>query len=63
MLSMWGPAWNEQMDRTRTTLARFIGCHVDELAITHNTTEGFNILAHGLPLQRGDEAHQHRDPR
>ena len=27
----------------------------DDLAITHNTTEGFNILAHGLPLGAGDE--------
>jgi selenocysteine lyase/cysteine desulfurase len=30
-------------------------CEADDLAITHNTTEGFNVLAHGLPLSAGDE--------
>lgn len=54
-LYMWGPAWDEQIDRTRATVAEYIGCEVDELAITHNTTEGFNTLAHGLPLGKGDE--------
>ena len=32
-----------------------LGCDADELAFTRNTTEGINIVAHGLPLRRGDE--------
>ena len=31
------------------------GADPDEVAITHNTTEGFNLLAQGLPLGPGDE--------
>ena len=31
---------------------RFIGARPDDVAITHNTTEGFNLLAAGLPLAR-----------
>ncbi len=30
-------------------------CSSEEIAITHNTTEGFNLLASGLPLGPGDE--------
>ncbi len=54
-LYMWGPAWDGKLDETRATVAAFIGCEADELAITHNATEGFNTLASGLPLGTGDE--------
>jgi selenocysteine lyase/cysteine desulfurase len=32
-----------------------LGCDGEDVAITHNTTEGFNLLAQGLPLGAGDE--------
>lgn len=54
-LYVWGPAWREVTEGTRTSAAHLLGCDPDDLAVTHNTTEGFNVLAHGLPLQRGDE--------
>lgn len=44
-------------------LARLISCHQDEISLTHNVTEGINIVAFGLPLQKGDEVilttHEH----
>jgi len=43
--------------------AAFLGCDVDEIAFTRSTTEGMNIIARGLPLQKGDEVlmstHEH----
>jgi isopenicillin-N epimerase len=38
----------------RQKAADFIGASLEETALTHNTTEGLNIVAHGLPLVRGD---------
>lgn len=52
---MWTDAWTEALARTRTAAARLLTCEADEVAITHNTTEGFNVLAQGLPLGAGDE--------
>lgn len=52
---MWNEAWQEPREQVRRELAALIGCGSDELAITHNTTEGFNVLAQGLPLAAGDE--------
>ncbi len=44
-------------------LGRFLGAGADEIALTHNTTEGINIACWGLPLRRGDEVilttHEH----
>ncbi len=44
-------------------LAAFLGADADEIALTHNTTEGINISCWGLPLRRGDEVilttHEH----
>jgi selenocysteine lyase/cysteine desulfurase len=54
-LYVWGRVWREVTENTRSAAADLLGCSPDDLAITHNTTEGFNILAHGLPLGRGDE--------
>ena len=36
-------------------IAKLIGCSESEVALTHNTTEFFNTLAHGLPFEAGDE--------
>jgi len=39
----------------RQELAEFFGCSLQELALTHNTTEGMNVVANGLDLKLGDE--------
>jgi len=54
-LYVWGSIWKEVTEETRKLASRLINCNVDDLAITHNTTEGFNILAHGLELDPQDE--------
>jgi len=54
-LYTWGAVWREVTEDTRRAAASLVGCRPDDLAITHNTTEAFSILAHGLPLGPGDE--------
>jgi selenocysteine lyase/cysteine desulfurase len=54
-LYMWGGAWEEARETTRARAASLLGCESGDIAITHNTTEGFNLLAQGLPLGAGDE--------
>ncbi len=43
--------------------ARVLGCSAGEIAFVRNTTEGINIVAHGLPWKAGDEVilstHEH----
>jgi selenocysteine lyase/cysteine desulfurase len=54
-LYMWSGEWEGPREETRVRAARLVGCQPGELAIIHNTTEGFNLLASGLPLGPGDE--------
>lgn len=54
-LYIWGGAWEEAREAVRSQAARFLGAEAREVAITHNTTEAFNVLAQGLPLGPGDE--------
>ena len=54
-LYLWGDAWEESREAVREKAAQLLRCRSGEVALTHNTTEGFNILAQGLPLGRGDE--------
>lgn len=54
-LHMWGGVWEEPREEVRRKAARLLSCDPEEIAITHNTTEMFNVLAAGLPLGRGDE--------
>ena len=54
-LYVWGSVWRDVTETTRGLAADLLGCEANDLAITHNTTEGFNVLAHGLPLGSGDE--------
>jgi len=54
-LYVWGAVWREVTEETRNRAAGLLSCDPEDLAITHNTTEGFNVLAHGLPLGPGDE--------
>lgn len=50
-------------DEVRKTLAEFVNADVSEISLTHNTTEGINIVCWGLPLKAGDEViitlHEH----
>jgi selenocysteine lyase/cysteine desulfurase len=49
---IWGyAAWNEFRD----PLAKFIGCHRDELALLRNATEANSYIANGVDLKAGDE--------
>ncbi len=42
-------------DAVRNKIAKFINASPDEVAITRNTTEGLNVIASGLKLEKGDE--------
>lgn len=48
---------------TIARIAKFVGATEDEIALTHNVTEGINIGCNGIPLKRGDEViittHEH----
>lgn len=48
-----GEYGNTEIERAQ--LASFLGVNASELSLTHNTTEGINILAWGIPLVKGDE--------
>ncbi len=54
-LYIWGGEWAAPRETTRRSAAGLLGCDPKEVALTHNTTEAFNMLAHGLPLAAGDE--------
>ena len=44
-LYMWGGTREEPREVVRSKAAVLFGADLDEVAITHNTTEGFNLLA------------------
>ncbi len=44
-----------EREAARTDLARLAGASPEEVILTRNTTEAFNIILRGLPLARGDE--------
>ena len=50
-------------EATMPKIAKFVGAHDDEIALTHNVTEGINIACWGVPLKKGDEVivttHEH----
>ncbi len=50
-------------EECRDSIAKMINAKPNEISITHNTTEGLNIAAWGLPLKKGDEVimttHEH----
>jgi isopenicillin-N epimerase len=54
-IHMWGDVWVDALAATRSAAAGLLHCEADEVALTHNTTEGFNVLAQGLHLGKGDE--------
>ena len=49
--------WGEygSTKEARKTLANFVNVAAEEISLTHNTTEGINIVTWGLPLKKGDE--------
>jgi selenocysteine lyase/cysteine desulfurase len=50
------PRWGyETLDAYRTEVAAYVGCNKDELALTHNATEGLSTIAAGIDLKAGDE--------
>lgn len=46
---------NDVKNRIKSLLATLLGCHADELCLTHHTAEGMNFISHGLALKAGDE--------
>jgi len=42
-------------ESSREKIARFIGCKSSELIFVKNTTEGINLVAHGIKWKPGDE--------
>jgi L-cysteine/cystine lyase len=50
-------------EATMPKIAKFVGGDDDEIALTHNVTEGINIACWGVPLKKGDEVivttHEH----
>jgi L-cysteine/cystine lyase len=46
----------EVKDACRNALAGLLGCHPTEIALTHNTTEGMNLITLGVNWVHGDEA-------
>lgn len=42
-------------DPAREKVAQFFGVNASEISLTHNATEGINIVTWGLPLKKGDE--------
>jgi len=52
---IWSGEWDDHRENVRKKTASFIHASSDEITFNHNTTETFNLLAHGLPLGSGDE--------
>src|SRR5207253_3394569 len=46
---------NALLRKLRDTLAGFLHCKRDELALVRNATEGNNVICNGLDLKPGDE--------
>lgn len=50
-------------ESTMPRIAKFVGADDDEIALTHNVTEGINTACWGVPLKKGDEVilttHEH----
>lgn len=55
--------WLGLMDRARAAFARSLSAPIDDVALTHCTTDGCNTVLWGLPFEPGDEivttSHEH----
>ncbi|MBU1190059.1 MAG: aminotransferase class V-fold PLP-dependent enzyme [Gammaproteobacteria bacterium] len=54
-LYVWGGGWDAGVQAVRAACAQALGCDASHVALSHNTTETFSMLAQGLPMQAGDE--------
>ncbi len=45
----------KNLKKLRAAFANVINASADEIALTHHTTEGMNIIVHGLDWQKNDE--------
>lgn len=54
-LHMWGDAWQQPREDVRALAAQVLSVDAGDVALTHNTTEAFNLMARGLELGEGDE--------
>ncbi|MEM7548507.1 MAG: aminotransferase class V-fold PLP-dependent enzyme [Bacteroidota bacterium] len=54
-LYTWSDPWVKKKEEVREKVADFCGCKPSEIALTHNTTSGMNLLASGLSLKSGHE--------
>ncbi|MAD97595.1 MAG: aminotransferase [Flavobacteriaceae bacterium] len=63
---MWG-GWTDEKEKTRLAVADYFSVDKEEIAITHNTTEGMNLIAKSFDFQKGDEVlisnHDHTSAR
>jgi cysteine desulfurase/selenocysteine lyase len=46
--------WDDDVDRIRCLVARFLGAHADEIVFTNSISHGLNIVAAGLDWEPGD---------
>jgi len=53
----------QAMEEARARAAAYLGCALNELAVTHSTTDGMNAIAQGVNLRKGDRVlttdHEH----
>jgi len=54
-LYVWSDGFGNARESVRQKAAAYLGCDAEEVALTHNTTEGMNVVSQGLPLGPGDE--------
>ena len=59
---MWG-GWQDEKEEVRKKVAKLFSVSKEEIALTHNTTEGMNLIARSFDLKKGDEVimidHEH----
>lgn len=51
---MWG-GWRYEKEEVREKVAKLFSVSKEEIALTHNTTEGMNLIARSFDLKKGDE--------
>lgn len=60
---MWG-GWAQEKENVRQKVASLFSVSKEEIALTHNTTEGMNLIARSFNLNKGDEIilinHEHK---
>jgi len=60
---MWG-GWSNEKEVVRKKVADLFSVSEEEIALTHNTTEGMNLIARSFNLEAGDEIilidHEHK---